>query len=345
MTVQRVRGRLEPAEAAAPRARHAAPPSRPVLTVAILTFRRPEQLRANLQAVSLRVREALEAVEPRILVVDNDPAGSARPVVDAVRRDAEASHGIRIAYAHEPRPGIPAARNRALDESAGSRLLAFIDDDEIPQLGWLTALVDVWREAEADAVMGRVVAQLPEGVEPWVASSEFFHRASRATGTLLPAAATGNLLLDLRSVRRAGLRFDESLGLTGGEDTIFTRLLVRAGGRIVWCQESVTLDPVVPERTTRDWVRRRAFAHGNTLQHTRERLAPTPAMRVRARLGGLAGGPARIVLGTARLAWGVCTRDPVRQQRGESQVRRGWGVLTAAMGHRFEEYRRREAER
>lgn len=322
-----------------------ASPERPRVTVGILTFRRPEQLRANLESVSLRVQEAHAVVEPEILVIDNDPAGSARSVVDAVRRDPVASHRVALRYVHEPRPGIPAARNRALDESATARLLAFIDDDEVPEPGWLTSLVRVWRDTDADAVMGRVVAQLPPDLDPWIASSAFFHRASRTTGTVLPAAATGNLLLDLDTVRRTGLRFDESLGLTGGEDTIFTRLLTRNGGRIVWCQESVTLDPVVPERTTRAWVRRRAYAHGNTLQHTRMRLAPSAAARARVRIAGLAGGPARVALGSTELVAGLCVRDPARQQRGESQVRRGLGVFAAALGRRYQEYRRPEAPR
>lgn len=318
---------------------------RPLLTVAVLTFRRPDQLRANVAAVRERAREALAVVDPRIVVVDNDPAGSARAVVHALGARPGVADEVPIVYVNETRPGIPAARNRALDEASRSRLLSFIDDDEVPQADWLTSLVDVWRRTGAAAVAGRVVSQLPADVDPWVAQSEFFRRATHETGERLPAAATGNLLLDLDAVRRLGLRFDESLGLTGGEDTVFTRELTRRGGAIVWCQESVAVDPVVPERATRAWVLQRAFAHGNVLQHTRLRLEATAAGRARAQVVGIAGGVARIAVATAQRAAAAVIGSANLSRRSEIQIRRGCGVLVGALGHRFEEYRRTEVAR
>lgn len=316
------------------------PSDRPSLSVGVLTFRRPNQLRANLEAVCERTREAADLVDARIVVVDNDPDASARTIVNSMRQHRAASGEIAIVYAHEPRPGIAAARNRALDEAASSRLLAFIDDDEIPQDGWLTSLVEVWLQTGADAVMGRVIAELPPDADPWVTSSAFFQRATHATGTVLETAATGNLLLDLDSVRRLGLRFDEALGLAGGEDTVFTSTLTRRGGTIVYCQESVTIDPVVPERATRDWVLQRAFAHGNRLQVTRLRLAPSSAGRLRTQLMGLIGGIARIGVAGVEHTVGTFTGDLQRQHRNEIRIRRGWGMLAGAVGHRHEEYQR-----
>lgn len=307
------------------------------LTVAILTFRRPDQLAANLDSVVRGVREAEGLVRARVLVVDNDPDASAREV--ALR-----DRGVPVDYAHEPRPGIPSARNRALDESASDRLLAFVDDDEIPQAGWLTELVKTWERYDADAVMGRVVSELPATADPWVVAGDFFTRPSRPTGTPLPTAATGNLLLDLDTVRRTGVRFDESLGLGGGEDSTFTTLLTRAGGRIVWCNESVTIDPVPADRATRQWVRHRAFAHGNVLQHTRQLLARSAAEQGRIRVSGFVGGAARIGLGASRTVWGVVVRSLRHRVRGERGVLRGAGVLTASVGYHHLEYRRREDE-
>lgn len=316
--------------------------ARTSLTVAILTFRRPEQLRANLEGVRKHTAEALDRTDPRIVVIDNDPAGSARTTVEAIAATWAETEPVPLVYVHEPRPGIAAARNRALDESGDSRLLSFIDDDEIPESGWLTALVDVWSSTRADAVTGRVVARLPAGTDPWVASSVFFQRTSYATGTVRPAAGAGNLLLDLNTVRRFGLRFDESLGLAGGEDTLFTSQLTQKGGTIVWCQESIAVDPVIPERATRSWVRTRAFAQGNATQDRRLRVATTGSRRQWARARGVAGGAARMSTGALRAAWGLGTRDPGRQQRGESQFWRGWGILRGSFGHRFEEYGREQ---
>lgn len=305
----------------------------PDLTVAILTFRRPAQLGATLEAVAARVQDAAGVARGSILVVDNDPEGSAESVATQPR-------AVPVRYAREPKPGIPAARNRALDESAGSRLLAFIDDDEIPEEGWLTHLLETWTRTDADAVMGRVVSQLPDDVDPWVVAGGFFSRPSRPTGTRLEAAATGNLLLDLDTVRRLGLRFDESLGLAGGEDSMFTTQLTRGGGVIVWCEESVTVDPVTPERATRAWARHRAFSHGNVLQRTRLRLTAGRGRRTIERVRGVAGGIARIVVGALRCAWGIVARDLRHRVRGERGILRGAGVLSGAIGYHHHEYRR-----
>lgn len=305
----------------------------PELTVAILTFRRPSQLSANLDAVAARVQDAAGMARGSILVVDNDPERSAEAVVTG-------SRSVPIRYVCEPTPGIPAARNRALDEAAESRLLAFIDDDEIPEDGWLVHLLDTWRTTGADAVMGRVISQLPDEVDPWVVAGGFFSRPSRPTGTRLEAAATGNLLLDLDTVRRLGLRFDESLGLAGGEDSVFTTQLTRGGGVIVWCQESVTLDPVTPERATRAWARHRAFSHGNVLERTRLRLAGSRRRRLFERTSGVAGGAARIVVGALRVVWGTIARDLRHRVRGERGILRGAGVLSGALGYHHSEYRR-----
>lgn len=315
---------------------------RPLLHVAIPTFRRPEQLRTNLEHVRLRAFEALDRADVRVIVIDNDPGASARPVVESA---AVTDNAVRMVYVHEPRPGIPAVRNRALDESRGARLLAFLDDDEIPQVGWLTSLVDVWRDTGAAAVMGRVISELPPGTDPWIASSSFFQRGSHPTGTPLRIAATGNLLLDLDAIRRLGVRFDESLGLGGGEDTVFTSMLSRRGGRIVWCQESAAIDPVIPERLTRAWILTRAYAHGNAIFQVRLRLARGRPGRLRVRATAIIGGPIRVAVGAARQLLGIAVRDPARHQRGASQMHRGRGVLHGAFGRHYQEYGRSEAGR
>src|SRR4051794_41594780 len=111
------------------------------------TFRRPERLAAAIPAL---IEQGKQLSSPaRILLVDNDPEQSAQ---DAVRPWL----GPTVDYVWEPEPGIAAARNRAIDESAESDLLVFIDDDEIPQPGWLAALVQAWREWGCAAVAGPV---------------------------------------------------------------------------------------------------------------------------------------------------------------------------------------------
>jgi glycosyltransferase involved in cell wall biosynthesis len=307
------------------------------LVVAVPTYRRPGRLRAALeqilaQGVALSTDRAL-GVSVSVLVIDNDPAGSARAIVDDLTE-----RGIR--YSHESTPGVSAARNRALDDADGADLLVFIDDDEEPSPGWLASLVRTWRETRPAAVMGRVYFQLESTADPWVAAGGFFDRPRRPTGTELAVGAAGNLLLDLGQVGELGVRFDPRLGLSGGEDNLFTRQIVRRGGRLVWCDESVAVDFVPAERTTREWVLKRAWRTGNTTAIVNLYIADGAVERTVARLAAAARGVARVAGGALRYAVGASIRSARHEARGLRTLRRGQGMLAGARGARFEEYAR-----
>ena len=202
------------------------------VTVAVPTYRRPDDLRAVLPLLLAQAREAGGRYTADVLVVDNDPEGTGAAVVHELAADD-------LRYVAEPTPGIAAVRNRAIDEAAGSTLLAFIDDDERPAAGWLAALLRTWSATGAAGVVGRVRAEYVAGeLDPWIAAGGFFARRSLPTGSAVTVAATSNLLLDLGQVRDLGVRFDPALGAGGGEDTLFTRSLARSGGRLVWCDEA-----------------------------------------------------------------------------------------------------------
>lgn len=305
------------------------------VTVAILTFRRPTTLVEGLALVREQIATAEHThgggMSARIVVVDNDESESARTTVLALG-DA------RITYVAEPTPGIAAARNRAIDEADGSDLLVFIDDDERPRPGWLSALIATWKRSGAAAVAGRVVPAYPEGVSAWIVDGGFFVRRSLPTGTPVEAAPTSNILFDLAFLARHGLRFDERLGLGGGEDTMLTRQIVRSGGAIIWCDESIVEDLVPTERTTRRWVLQRAWSHGNasvnvdlTLEtRRRDRLA----LRVRAAVGGVG----RVFVGVARAGFGEAARSNHHSARGLRAAFRGAGMAAASIGIVYREY-------
>lgn len=303
-----------------------------ILTVAIPTFRRPGQLSRLLEVLPSCLSEVPSSIRAEVLVVDNDPDGSASEVVK--------EQGIAARYVVETTPGIAAARNRALNECRGSDFLAFIDDDEVPRPRWLPALIEVAEAAGATAVMGRVISVFDEDVDPWILASGTFRRPERPTGQILRTAAAGNLLLDLRQVRALGVRFDERLGLGGGEDTLFSRQLILRGGTIVWCNESVTEDTVVAARLTPAWVRQRAFSSANSTARVTLMLEPNAVRRLVMRGAFVGGGAARIAIGEARHAFGRVCRSRHHDARGVRLAYRGFGMVSAAFGHLHEEYHR-----
>ncbi|WP_115790094.1 glycosyltransferase family 2 protein [Arthrobacter silvisoli] len=302
------------------------------IVVAVLTYKRPEDLALAIP----RLQEQLEGVSGKasVLVVDNDPAASAR---DAV----EAFSSPQVRYVHEPRPGIAAARNRALAESAADSVLVFIDDDEVPTENWLRTLVSLHSSTGAAAVVGPVVSEYARTPEPWIQEGRFFDRRRLKTGTRLTVAATNNLLLDLPQIRAFGLSFDERFGLSGGSDTLFTRKLVRLGGVMVWCDEAAVIDRVPVSRLTREWVLRRALRSGNSAARVSLELAENAAQKTLARGRHLASGAMRVAGGSARLLAGTVTGSMSLRARGLRTIARGTGMASGAFGYVYSEYKRK----
>jgi succinoglycan biosynthesis protein ExoM len=277
--------------------------------------------------------QVVEVGDATVLVIDNDPDASAMPLASEYPNDL-----VRIV--HEPTPGIVAARNRALDESGGADLLVFIDDDELPDSGWLQAMIDTWQRTQAAAVAAPVISTFEEEPEPFVAAGRFFVRRRLPTGTDLTVAATGNLLLDLAQVRQAGVRFDRRFAMSGGSDTLFSRELHRRGGRMVWCDEATVVDIVPASRANRAWVLKRAIRGGNTMSRVEIVLAGSPVRAVVVRVSLVVRGIGRIAAGTARVLAGKVGRSLIHQARGARTAARGAGMVAGAFGYIRQEYSR-----
>jgi glycosyltransferase involved in cell wall biosynthesis len=295
------------------------------------TYRRPDHVR---RIVPLLVEQAASVpFDVRVVVVDNDPDASAEPLLAEWE-----SAGVE--YFHEPRPGIAAARNRALTAAGDDDVIVFIDDDEEPAAEWLATLVDAWRRWQCAAVAGPVQARFEGHPDPWVLVCGVFDRVVRPTGMFLPGAASSNLLLDLRRLRALKLGFDDRFGLSGGSDTMLTHQLIALGEQIRWCDEALVYDHIPAGRSTRSWAMRRIQRTSNTW--TRVRLATAegskPLWRLRAELT-LRGGY-RFGRGVVRSLRGVLTSRLELRARGRCDMMSGIGIVNGAFGGVHSEYLR-----
>ena len=310
-------------------------PERPRLTVAVLTYLRNAYLAELLPALVEQAGSVAGRARVRILVVDNDPAGGAERTAAGARPDGA---GPEIVYVHEPEPGIVAGRNRALDESGRERLLVFIDDDELPRPGWLAALLDARERHGCAAVTGPTPPVFETAPDPWVAACGAFDSWEAADGARVRSADTGNLLLDLGRVRALDLRFDPRYGLTGGEDSLFTRSLTLAGEEIRFAAGAVVDKRVPAQRARRDWVLRRAHRSGSTW--ARVRIDTADRARTALRLGYAVKGLARAgregVLALLARARG----DVASRAVHEVSARGGLGMVVGALGGSVAEYGR-----
>lgn len=302
------------------------------VVVGMATFRRPELLAALLPTILEQIEDAASAAglptQYRVVVVDNDPEESAR---DA----AESAGDTRIHYALEPRAGISSARNRLLDEAQDADVLVLIDDDETPRPGWLRLMLRTYLEYDADAVRGPVHSVFEGGEDPWVAASGYFlgtRHDGMPTGSSLRRAATGNILLDMGTVRALELRFDERFGLTGGEDSLFTGQLTAAGGRIVHCAEAIVDERVPRGRNTRSFILARRRAQSATHVRVEQDLAGSRRERVRVWLRWGVIGAGQVAKGAVLALSGRIAGNLRWRTQGESRVVSGLGVLGGCVG-------------
>lgn len=252
-------------------------PSSPLLrnmlvTVAALTFRRPDSLRYLLQGFLGLDLPSPESAEVRFLIVDNDPNGSARALVESFK---PAFCGGRLDYVVEQEPGIPAARNCALREAAnhGASLIAFTDDDARPDRRWLCELLDCRRQSDAVLVLGPVrfvpTAEVTGVLRSFLASSivargNFVekHIARRAKQGYVYSGGTYNCLIDVNWVQERGIVFCESMRFSGGSDAEFRETVRRSGGKLAWCEKALVYEQLPAERITVSYQFRRAKSHG-----------------------------------------------------------------------------------
>lgn len=175
----------------------------------------------------------------------------------------------------EPRPGIPFARNAALDHAGDADYLAFIDDDAAPDRAWLSEMIEGLRETGCEAVSGPQVPVFPAGSPDYLRRAAIYRERRFERGALVAWAASNNVLFSLDFVRRTRLRFDETM-MTGGTDKVFFLGFTRSGGKIAWAPDAVVREPVTDARLNKRWAIMRAWRFGST-GYSIERSSNGPA--------------------------------------------------------------------
>lgn len=229
----------------------------PRIAIAIVTYQRPLSLADTLRSLAVL---QLPPAELCLIVIDNDAAESARSTVESLAPQIP----FPVAYHVEKTRGIPAARNRALDEARSSDLLAFIDDDDTADPRWLVALYNTLESYGADVVRGQIVYQFPPQKAHWQ-GLDVFARTPAPTGSALDSAWTGNVLFRTQLYQQSYFTFDAAFTASGGSDHHFFRSLKQRGAKIVLCQEAIVYSPLSPARATLGWLIRRNLRVGATL--------------------------------------------------------------------------------
>jgi GT2 family glycosyltransferase len=225
-------------------------------TIAVCTRDRPEDLARCLEALARLPDDGQE-----ILVVDSASR-------DSSARDLAARYPA-ARYLRAERPGLDRARNLALRE-ARHEIVAFADDDTVPDPGWLRALTGSFADPRTLCVTGLTLpAELDTSAQEWFQRMNGFGRGfacQRFDGStcdpfyVARVGAGANMALR-RSVITAIGPFDEALDAgtptrSGGDHDMFTRIL-RAAYCIGYQPKAVSW-----HRHRREWHELRATVHG-----------------------------------------------------------------------------------
>ncbi len=211
------------------------------ISVVVPTYKRPECLDLCLAAL---LAQDLDPAAYEVIVVDDAACESTRRQVEPWSCRA-AARGVALRYLPNEgaRHGPAAARNAGWRAARGT-IIAFTDDDCLPDPGWLSAGLAAFHDGviervgagtgRVDGVMGRIMVPLPE----------------RPTDYELNAAGLANAEFVTANCfcRRAALQaiggFDPRFTAAWREDSDLHFTLLERSARLVTAPEAVVVHPV-----------------------------------------------------------------------------------------------------
>ncbi len=226
------------------------------VAVVIPSFRRPQSLERAVRSVL--AQDDLDRLVEEIVVVDNDPLGSARPIIARLQDEDN-----RLRYVHAREPGVSNARNAGI-AAASAPLIAFIDDDEAAPPHWLGALYDAHLALGVDVTFGPVRGRADAAADWKRAFLEgFFSRTGPAETRLTRAAyGCGNSMLTRSTTLIGPAPFDVAANHTGGEDDRLFARLRGEGRRFGWAGDAWLFEHAAIQRQSVAYALARAYGYG-----------------------------------------------------------------------------------
>ena len=235
------------------------------ICIGVCTRNRPQMLCKLLESfATMHIPEGTSVIFG--IVENNSEKTSAEIIADCLK-----NHEVN--YQLQPQLGIAIARNHVLEisEQEGCDFTTFVDDDEVVDHAWLVELLAEITSRELDLIGG------PVGVLPAPDQSTWLQRSinsylirqfekSEQRNTRRRAAGrdhqillyTGNWMIRNSFLRTSGIRFDERLGFTGGEDVSFYHAATKAGAKTGWTPKAIALERMPPERLSVTYQYRRS---------------------------------------------------------------------------------------
>lgn len=205
-----------------------------------------------------------------VVVVENNTTSSLSDRIDAYNTG---NPDLRFRYVHECNPGIANARNAALSFAKAEKAdyLAFMDDDEIADEGWLINLYSeldsrklnlvggpmrVFTRSTPPMMMQRLILDCLKRRSVRKERQSRYLRDNGRDGKIM--LATNNWMVDLAFVCANKLKFEPRFNLIGGEDSWFFREARSHHALTGWAPDAIVHEEQPLERLSVQYQLRRS---------------------------------------------------------------------------------------
>ena len=209
-------------------------PMHDAISVVVPTYRRPALLGICLAALAA---QDLDVTRYEVIVCDDGPDDATREAVERFAQRCASVRGMTVRYIPVTATQGPAGARNAGWRAARYPLIAFTDDDTIPDPHWLTAGIDALATG-ADAASGAIVVPLPDAPTDYELDTSGLARAEFATANAF-----------VRRARLAALGgFDDRFTSAWREDSDLQFAMLQAGASVIHADKAVVVHPVRPAR-------------------------------------------------------------------------------------------------
>lgn len=217
-------------------------PSIEYIIIACCTNKKPKKLRRLLKSLT---KLNFPNIKTEVMVVDNDPNGSAESVCKKF------FDKLNIKYIIEYNQGLNNLRNRALDEAIylNATHIAFIDDDEIADKNWLINLVNFYNKHKNTFICsGSVVKQFDKEYPEYITQSKVFdEKISINFDGKKRFFSCSNIFLPLNIIEESNTYFSQN-------NIKFFKRLNRRGYKLSYNPGAVCYRIIDGERANLSWI-------------------------------------------------------------------------------------------
>lgn len=200
----------------------------PLVSVVIPTWNRPDLLERCLNALR---RQTLARDDYEIIICDDGPSAKTRALVDSMANLTGGRPRVEYVPVRDTQ-GPAGARNMGW-RRARAPVIAFTDDDTVPEPGWLEAGLATMASG-VQAAAGRIIMPLPH------APTDIERDAARLTGAEF---VTANCFVRRDALAEVG-GFDERYTAAWREDSDLQFKLLEHDGTIIEAVDAVVVHPL-----------------------------------------------------------------------------------------------------